>query len=285
MRRRILLLAALVAIAAAVVAVRAAQPVITVPIALVHAHAHNDYEHDRPLLDALDHGFCSVEADIWLVDGQLLVAHSRDAVRADRTLEALYLDPLRERVRRNGGRLYPLGPECTLLIDVKSDAASTYAVLASVLERYADILTTFHGGTVDHRAILAIVSGNSAPSLMANEPVRYAALDGGLADLSSNASPDLVPWVSIDWRKLFTWSGGSTEMPDPEKRLLGQVVADAHRQGRKLRFWDAPDTPAGWTVLWDAHVDLINTDDLAGLEHFLREREGIRLPLPTTRAP
>ena len=25
------------------------------------AHAHNDYEHKRPLLDALDQGFCSVE--------------------------------------------------------------------------------------------------------------------------------------------------------------------------------------------------------------------------------
>ena len=42
---------------------------------LAQAHAHNDYEHPRPLLDALDHGFTSVEADVWLVDGELLVAH------------------------------------------------------------------------------------------------------------------------------------------------------------------------------------------------------------------
>src|SRR5207237_4622701 len=41
-------------------------------VPLIHAHAHNDYEHTRPLLDALDHGFCSVEADIHLVDGKLL---------------------------------------------------------------------------------------------------------------------------------------------------------------------------------------------------------------------
>ena len=47
------------------------------------AHAHNDYEHDRPLLDALEHGFTSVEADVWLVDGELRVAHDReDAVPA-----------------------------------------------------------------------------------------------------------------------------------------------------------------------------------------------------------
>jgi hypothetical protein len=36
---------------------------------LTSAHAHNDYEHSRPLLDALDNGFCSVEADIWLTNG------------------------------------------------------------------------------------------------------------------------------------------------------------------------------------------------------------------------
>src|SRR5262249_1980163 len=38
-----------------------AQPL---PTPLIHAHAHNDYEHTRPLFDALDQGFCSVEADI-----------------------------------------------------------------------------------------------------------------------------------------------------------------------------------------------------------------------------
>src|SRR3954470_14608888 len=84
-------------------------------VPLTRVHAHNDYEHKRPLFDALDHGFCSVEADIYLVNGQLLVAHDRSQVKPDRTLQSLYLDPLRERVRRNGGRVYHQGPEVTLL--------------------------------------------------------------------------------------------------------------------------------------------------------------------------
>ena len=67
---------------------------------LIHAHAHNDYEHTHPLFDALDHGFASVEADIHLVDGQLLVAHSRSEVNPERTLQALYLDPLRARAMK-----------------------------------------------------------------------------------------------------------------------------------------------------------------------------------------
>src|SRR5687768_12660763 len=67
--------------------------------ALKQAHAHNDYEHTRPLFDALSHGFTSVEADIYLVDGKLLVAHDREDLKAERTLAALYLDPLRELAR------------------------------------------------------------------------------------------------------------------------------------------------------------------------------------------
>src|SRR5262249_44809854 len=84
------------------------------PTPLTRVHAHNDYVHPHPLFDALDHGFCSVEADIYLVDSQLLVAHERFQTKPEHTLQALYLDPLRERVKKNGGHVYPNGPEFTL---------------------------------------------------------------------------------------------------------------------------------------------------------------------------
>ncbi|CAM5694273.1 hypothetical protein SALBM311S_00169 [Streptomyces alboniger] len=74
---------------------------------LWRAHAHNDYaEHPRPLLDALDHRFGSVEADIYLVGDQLLVAHDPVDLDPARTLESLYLDPLAARVRANHGSVY-----------------------------------------------------------------------------------------------------------------------------------------------------------------------------------
>jgi hypothetical protein len=102
---------------------------------LDHAHAHNDYVHARPLLDALDRGYGSGEADIYLVDGALLVAHARDSVRADRTLESLYLAPLRAWIGAHGGRVYADRPPLTLLIDVKSHAESTWAELEPLLRR------------------------------------------------------------------------------------------------------------------------------------------------------
>src|SRR3954468_10320493 len=102
-------------------------PAADPPVApLENAHAHNDYTHTRPLFDALDQGFCSVEADIFLVDGKLLVAHTLQATKPERTLQALYLDPLRERIKKNGGRVYPNGPQFTLLIDLKTDWRTIY---------------------------------------------------------------------------------------------------------------------------------------------------------------
>src|SRR4051812_19053570 len=139
-----------------------------------NAHAHNDYAHPRPLFDALDQGFCSVEADVFLVDGKLLVGHSALELKPGRTLESLYLDPLRERVKANGGSVYRDGPPCWLLVDVKSEARSTYAALHDLLARYADMLTTINGDKFERKAITVVVSGNMAKDVMAKESRRFA---------------------------------------------------------------------------------------------------------------
>jgi hypothetical protein len=263
---RVLLL--VVVVSAALVA-SSDTPLRTTTAVLMRAHAHNDYEHGRPLLDALASGFCSVEADIYLVDGELLVGHDPDALRADRTLQSLYLDPLTERVGRNGGRVYPGGPACTLLIDVKSDAEPTYAALRGVLARYARIFSVFGDEPGASRALVAIVTGNEARAAIAADAPRYAAFDGTLADLDSTASADLMPWISVEWRRLFTWRGDGP-MSAAELGILHATVARAHLHGRKLRFWGAPDVPTSWTLLLGAGVDLINTDDLPGLARLLR---------------
>ncbi len=244
------------------------------PIPLIHAHAHNDYEHQRPLLDALDHGFCSVEADIYLVEGKLLVAHNRADVKPERTLQALYLDPLRERVKQNGGRVFKNGPEFTLLIDVKTDAEKTYSVLREVLKQYADMLTVFRPDASEPKAVTAIVSGNRARSVMAAEPLRYAALDGRLPDLDGNDSKHLIPWISDNWRSAFKWRGDGS-MPADEKQKLQDIVTKAHARGSKVRFWGAPDNAAFWKFLLDNGVDLVNTDDLDGVQKFFLEREAV----------
>jgi N-acyl-D-amino-acid deacylase len=239
------------------------------PRPLVQVHAHNDYEHPRPLFDALAHGFCSVEADVHLVDGQLLVAHDRGQVKPERTLQALYLDPLRERVKKNGGRVYPGGPECTLLIDIKGHWQTTYPVLRKILENYSDILTTFRSGTRDTKAVVVVATGDRSKEMFTGETVRYAAYDGDLPDLDSQEPADLIPWISSNWANTFKWRGRDT-LPEAERRKLTDMVAKAHQYGRRLRFWGAPDQAGFWREMLANGVDLINTDDLEGAQKFLR---------------
>ena len=103
---------------------------------------------------------------------------------------------------------------------------------------------------------------------MAAEPIRHAAVDGRLPDLDGEAPVSLVPLVSDNWTKHFKWRG-TGKLTGDEKAKLQAVVARAHRQGRKVRFWAAPDHPAGWTELRAAGVDLLNSDRLSELGSFL----------------
>lgn len=240
------------------------------PEPLPNAHSHNDYAHARPLLDALEHGFCSVEADIFLVDGELLVAHDRRETRPGRTLEALYLAPLEERVRRNQGSVYRPGASFWLLIDIKSDAEPTYARLRATLERYAGILTKFTSQGVKTNAVTVVISGNRPIATMAAEALRYAGVDGRSEDLERDVDPRLMPLISENWRKLFQWNGAGS-FPAEERQKLHRLAGRARELGCRLRFWATPDRPVVWRELAEARVDLINADDLAGLRDFLLE--------------
>ncbi|PAY18577.1 hypothetical protein CKO51_15460 [Rhodopirellula sp. SM50] len=235
------------------------------------AHAHNDYLHDRPLLDALDNGFCSVEADIYLIDGELLVAHDLDKTSPERTLQSLYLDPLRKRIQQSGGSVYGDGKTVTLLIDIKSEGESTYRALDAVLSGYQDILTHVDEQGVHSGAVTAIISGNRAVKEIQADPTRYAGIDGRLSDLDSDLSPDLLPLISDHWGRNFQWRGDG-EMPQADREKLKRVLQQAHADRRRVRFWATPDKPTVWAALAEAGVDLINTDDLVGLGEFLRSR-------------
>jgi hypothetical protein len=240
---------------------------------LAQAHAHNDYLHTRPLLDALDHGFTSVEADIFLVDGKLLVAHSQSQLDPRRTLELLYLDPLRARVREGQGSVYPGGGAFQLLVDIKSAGEATYAALAKVLADYADIVSVVRDGQLEPKAVNVVISGNRPVKMMAAEKVRYAGLDGRMADLDSDAPANFLPLVSDNWVLYFKWKGEGP-IGDADRKKLQDVVAKAHAHGRKIRLWATPDNINVWRELRAGGVDMINTDDLAGLEKFLRAGGG-----------
>ena len=237
---------------------------------LARAHAHNDYLHRRPLLDALDQGFCSVEADVFLVDGDLLVAHTRFGLWQKETLRALYLDPLSHRVKENNGRVYADGTVFTLLIDIKRDGAAAYKVLDKMLAEYPDVFSVVKNGEYTEKAITVVISGSRPVASIEADTERYAGIDGRLSDLDSDKPVHLLPLISDQWSSHFKWRGRD-EMPAEEKEKLTAIVKKVHDKGRRLRFWGIPDRPLVWKTLREAGVDMINTDNLSGLSQMLRE--------------
>lgn len=238
---------------------------------LARAHAHNDYLHERPLLDALEHGFTSVEADVFLVDGVLLVAHERSQLNPQRTLRSLYLDPLKKLAAAHAGRIWPDGPTLTLLVDIKADGEAAYRALDTLLADYDDLVSSVRDGRWQMRAVTIVVSGDRAWKTIAAEPARHVGLDGRLSDLDSDLPADLLPLVSDNWNNHFRWRGKGP-LPEAERAKLRDIVERAHARGRRVRFWATPDTPPMWGELAAAEVDLINTDHLAELEQFLRKQ-------------
>ncbi|MBN2088474.1 phosphatidylinositol-specific phospholipase C/glycerophosphodiester phosphodiesterase family protein [candidate division KSB1 bacterium] len=240
---------------------------------LERAHAHNDYRHKRPLQDALEHGFSSIEVDIYLRNNELYVAHDHREIRPNKTLTNLYLEPLREIIHQNHGWVFQDKTPITLLIDIKTNKEATYRRLCQILSKYRDFLTTFTPSGVHYRAVTIIISGNRPLKMMLKEKVRYAGYDGRLEDLTSRLPLEIMPLISENaWKIIPSTKLGIIR--EAEFRKLKQIVDTAHQAGRKVRLWATPDSPSVyrtqvWNRLLAIGVDYINTDDLGGLKEFL----------------
>ncbi|MEL6796368.1 MAG: hypothetical protein AAFO89_06035 [Planctomycetota bacterium] len=223
-------------------------------------HSHNDYEHSEPLWAALRSRARSIEIDVFPGEGTLLVAHDRDEVRADRTIDTMYLDPLRQRMETLGG-VYPHQPDeqpIILLIDFKAEPERCLALLVERTRPLKRFLARRDENGVFRGAIVICVSGVVPRDSIRSLPSRDIFIDGRLADLDSEPC-DSMPLISSRWSDTFAWNG-TGPIPPAELERLRAIVRAAHDHDAMVRFWAAPYIPAAWDTLLSAGVDLINTD-------------------------
>jgi hypothetical protein len=239
-------------------------------VPLPNAFAHNDYFHKHPLYDALDNGYTNIEADIFLRDNELVVAHINPYFKENRTLEILYLKPLADRIAKNGGQVYKgYNTSITLLIDIKTDANRTYLALKPLLEKYKQILTGYENGKILKRAVTIVLSGNKPYDLIKGETSRLAFIDADLRETARDSTTtNVFTMASCKYSRLLKWNGEGI-MPGAEKKLLQWYVALAHKHGKRVRLWASPENSMVWQELLNCGVDLINTDKLVLLKNFL----------------
>jgi hypothetical protein len=234
-------------------------------------YAHNDYLHKKPLFNALENGYTRMEADIFLLKDSLIVAHWLPYGKNKRTLESLYLAPLR--------RIFSDSPTSnlppiTLVIDIKSSPLKTYLALRPLLEKYKDILSGFENGIYKQGKVNIILTGNKPVELVSKEANRMVMLDDMLDHASDDSHVQLFAMASCKYSHVLKWTGKGP-IPWKEKTRLLTLVKAAHRQGKKARVWASPENEHVWNELLNCGVDYINTDQLERLKAFCQSRAAV----------
>jgi hypothetical protein len=222
------------------------------------------------LFDALDNGFTNIEADIFLKNNKLIVAHVFPYFKGKRTLENLYFKPLSERIAQNNGKVYEnYNKPVILMIDVKTNANDTYEALKPLLEKYSSILTHLEDGKIVNGAVTVVLSGHKPYDMIGNEQSRLAFIDEDLRKVSRDTTmTNMFTMASCKYSRMLKWDGKGS-FPEAERNRLCAFVSIAHRMGEKVRLWASPERKAVWDELLKCGVDLINTDRLVTLRQYL----------------
>ncbi|KAL8889673.1 MAG: hypothetical protein Q9215_003083 [Flavoplaca cf. flavocitrina] len=268
----------------------------------IPCHSHNDYERNMPLYDALNTGCISVEADIWLQDGELLIGHEKGSIDPARTLKSLYLDPLvsilsdrNPDLDLNDGTDHSASLKgvfstdastaLILLIDIKTESVDSLPVLMDQLSPLRDqgLLTHFDGSQMIQGPLTVVGTGNTNFDTIFNEKDRTVFFDAPLDNDWSEDSPaskayskDNSYYASVSFDKSIGKPSFLGDLSDEQTKKVKDQIQGAHDRGLKVRYYDTPSGLGEKSIqeqLWKEGVDVLNRDDLKAAKEFLEKQK------------
>ena len=214
-------------------------------------HSHNDYLRNAPFWEAFAVDAASIEVDVILQDGQLMVAHEVETIWPERTFTSLYLAQI-----QHAKSLKLIDDfDFILLVDFKTEAYATMEVLLEDLKPFEFLLYSGKNPT----GLRLVISGNRPKSSDYINYPEYIFFDYQNKTLDSNLPWEKIAMVSLSFRQFSVWNGKGS-MVEKEKKDLENFIQLVHSFDRPVRFWAAPDTKSAWKVFFDMDVDYINTD-------------------------
>ncbi len=242
---------------------------------VANAHSHNDYEQLQPFIQAYRELFGSVEADVYLSNNELLVAHEIRQLKSDRTLEKLYLEPINQYILSNAGHIYSdKNRSLQLLVDIKTEAVKTLASLIEILKKYPAI--------INNKNVHIVISGNRPPDSTYYQYPSYIWFDGRLNQSYSESALTKIALLSEDFNKFTKWKGTGAFL-EADSLQISKMVETAHAIQKPVRLWAIPDQEKSWQLMKQLHVDYINTDKVAELADFLSANQKGTQLLPYNR--
>lgn len=228
-----------------------------------NAHAHNDYLHPIPFYTAYNAGFRSIEADVYPVNGKLMVAHNKSAIQSQRTLENLYTGPLLKELIKNPER------KVDLLIDIKENYKESLKLLIEELKPLKKYLIT---DKKKSKPLTILISGERPPPAEYKNCPKYIYFDDDLKLFHSPKEWKRVGLVSLSFQRYSYWNGEGA-ISEKDKNLLVHVIDSVHQAGKPIRFWAAPDNENSWNLQMELGVDLIGTDKIEKFADYLKGKE------------
>lgn len=228
-----------------------------------NAHAHNDYQHEPPLLAAYNNKFGSVEADVYLNEDVVMVAHSERDVANNKTLEDLYLKPLQAYIKTNNGYVYEdTTRSLILMLDVKSEGAATLAKIVDLFSQYPDLTQC--------KTLTILISGNKPQSSSYVSYPSFIWFDGLLSNRYNKEELTRIAVLSDNLREYTSWKGAG-DPPAKDWLAIQKAVDKGHALGKKVRLWNTPDNEEGWAKIFELGVDYIDTYSIKSLAEYLKK--------------
>ena len=211
---------------------------------------------------AYDKEFGSIEADIFLRDSELIVAHDAIELQYNRSFRKLYLENIDSCLRKNAGYPYQDSSRyLQLLIDIKTDSVKTLEKLISLLEQFPAL--------IHNRHIFLVITGNRpSPDSFSRYP-DYIWFDAVLSRGYTRDQLSRIKMLSDNFQYYSHWTGDG-QMPVEDIEKFRSRIARAHQDGIRVRFWNAPDFSNAWSQLINLQVDYINTDHIDALAQYLQ---------------
>lgn len=222
-------------------------------------HSHNDYEQKQPFFTAYDLGFDSIEADLYLKDGELCVAHDQKDVSTERTLRKLYIEPLLAKIKENGGYPYPNKKSLHLLLDLKKQGKEIMQVLDAQLKPYKKEL----------RHVTISISGDMPKPEEFQNYDKMFSFDGRKSLTYSKEAFKRIYMVSASFTDFGKYWAGKEAISQEVADKISMFVNEMHAKNKKVRLWGTPNTTLGFETLKALQVDVIGTDDLPLLRNFI----------------
>jgi len=227
--------------------------------------AHNDYVHATPFHISYQWQVGYIEADIFLKDSALLVAHTAEEVTQSRTLDSLYLQPLQQHIAQNKGHAYLDSlATLTLMIDIKTEGSTTLRLLQNLLTKYPQLVAC--------KTLRILISGNVPEPATWHHYASFIYFDGRPGVHYTESQLKRIGLISADFKTFSSWNGVGT-MKVADRNRISALITDVHHRGKKIRFWGTPDTAVAWRQFMSLGIDVLNTDHVQALAEFIRSSQ------------